>query len=131
MTIDRLTRVNQLIKQEVAETLLRVVNDPGADLAAMTVTRVQTSSNLRQAKVFISVRGDAARQTTLMNLIQRHRKDVQAALASHVVLKYTPHLSFELDHSIEQGDRVLHLLSELETVDDDHPPEESDDHAPS
>ena len=127
MSIDRLTRVNQLIKQEVAETLFRVVNDPGADIAAVTVTRVAVSSNLRHARVFVSIRGETDRQQELLNLIQRHRKEVQTALARHVVLKYTPQLTFELDHSIEQGDRVLHLLAELE--DDGTAPAGEDDDA--
>lgn len=114
MTIDRLTRVNQLLKQEIAESLFRVVNDPGADIASVTVTRVLTSSNLRSAKAFVSIRGDAARQHELLNLIKSHRKDIQANIARHIVLKYTPHVTFELDHSIEEGDNVLNLLARLE-----------------
>ena len=114
MTIDRLTRVNQLLKQEVAESLFRVVNDPGADIASVTVTRVMTSSNLRSAKVFVSVRGDEEKQLELLNLIKNHRKEVQASIAKNVVLKYTPHISFELDHSIEKGDHILNLIAKLE-----------------
>ncbi|HMO05550.1 MAG TPA: 30S ribosome-binding factor RbfA [Kiritimatiellia bacterium] len=114
MSIDRLTRVNQLLKQEIAESLFRVINDPGADIASVTVTRVETSSNLRNARVFVSIRGDEARQHQLLNLIKSHRKEIQGNIARHVVLKYTPHVNFELDHSIEQGDRVLNLLARLE-----------------
>lgn len=119
MSIDRLTRVNQLLKQEIAESLFRVINDPGADIASVTVTRVETSSNLRNTRVFVSIRGDEARQQRLLNLIKSHRKDIQGNIARHVVLKYTPHVNFELDHSIEQGDRVLNLLAHLE---DEAPP---------
>jgi len=114
MSIDRLARVNQLLKQEIAESLFRVVNDPGADIASVTVTRVSTSSNLRQARVYISIRGDDARQEELLNLIKHHRKEVQAGIAKHVVLKYTPQISFELDHSIEKGDHILNLIAKLE-----------------
>ncbi len=114
MSIDRLTRVNRLLKQEIAETLFRVLNDPGADLGALTVTRVETSSNLRNAHVFVSIRGDATVQSALMARIQRHRRDVQEAIARNVVLKYTPHLNFELDHSIEVGNHVLDVIAKLE-----------------
>ncbi len=114
MTIDRLTRVNQLLKQEIAESLFRVFNDPGADIGSVTVTRVVTSSNLRNTRAFISIRGDEARQHELLNLIRSHRRDIQACIAKHVVLKYTPHVTFELDHSIEQGDNVLNLIARLE-----------------
>jgi ribosome-binding factor A len=114
MSIDRLTRVNQLLKQEIAESLFRVVNDPGADIASVTVTRVMTGSNLRNAKVFVSIRGDDDKQEQLLNLIKSHRKEIQASIARHVVLKYTPQISFELDHSIEKGDHILSLIAKLE-----------------
>lgn len=114
MSIDRLTRVNQLLKQEIAESLFRVVNDPGADIASVTVTRVVTSSNLRNAKVYVSIRGDEAHQEQLLNLIKHHRKEIQSNIAKHVVLKYTPQVSFELDHSIEKGDHILNLIAKLE-----------------
>jgi len=118
MTIDRLTRVNQLLKQEIAESLFRVVNDPGTDIGAVTVTRVTTSSNLRNARVFVSIRGDEAKQQALLNRIKHHRKDIQASIAKNVVMKYTPHVNFELDHSIEQGDHILNIIAKLE---DEHP----------
>lgn len=114
MSIDRLTRVNQLVKQEVAESLFRVINDPGADIAAVTVTRVVTSANLRNARVFISIRGDQETQNRLLNLIKSHRRDIQASIAKNIVLKYTPQVSFEVDHSIEQGDHVLDVIARLE-----------------
>lgn len=118
MTIDRLTRVNQLLKQEIAESLFRVVNDPGTDIGAVTVTRVTASSNLRNARVFVSIRGDEEKQTALLNRLKHHRKDFQASIAKNVVLKYTPHVNFELDHSIEQGDHILNIIAKLE---DEHP----------
>jgi ribosome-binding factor A len=118
MTIDRLTRVNQLLKQEIAESLFRVVNDPGTDIGAVTVTRVVTSSNLRNTRVFVSIRGDEEKQQALLNRIKHHRKDIQASIAKNVVMKYTPHVNFELDHSIEEGDHILNIIAKLEV---EHP----------
>jgi len=114
MSIDRLTRVNQLLKQEIAGSLFRIINDPDADIAAVTVTRVVTSSNLRHTRVYVSIRGDEVKQHRLLNIIKSHRRDIQDVVAKHVVLKYTPQLSFELDHAIEQGDHVLDLIAKLE-----------------
>jgi ribosome-binding factor A len=114
MSIDRIQRVNQLVKQEVAESLFRIFNDPGADIAAVTVTRVETSTNLRNAHVYVSILGDDAKQTRLLNLLKRHRTEVQASIAKNVVLKYTPHVHFELDRSIKQGDHVLDIIAKLE-----------------
>lgn len=114
MSIDRLTRVNQLLRHEIADSLFRIFNDPGVDLAAVTVTRVETSSNLRNARVYVSIRGDEHQQRELLNLLKQHRKEVQSAVARHVVLKYTPHINFEIDHSIEEGAHVLDVIARLE-----------------
>ncbi|HMO50563.1 MAG TPA: 30S ribosome-binding factor RbfA [Kiritimatiellia bacterium] len=114
MSIDRLTRVNQLLKQEIAETLFRVVNDPGSDIGAVTVTRVETSSNLRSARVYVSIRGEPARQEVLLRHLRGHRKEIQQSVSRHVVLKYTPQLTFEIDHSLEDGDHVLNVIARLE-----------------
>jgi hypothetical protein len=50
----------------------------------------------------------------MLGLLQRHRPQIQEDIAQKVVLKYTPRLSFALDTSLEEGDRVLTLLSTLE-----------------
>ncbi len=114
MSIDRLTRVNHLLRHEIAESIFRIINDPGVNLAALTVTRVEVSSNLRNARVYVSILGDEHQQHELLNLLKQHRKEVQTAVARHVVLKYTPHLNFELDHSIEEGAHVLDVIAQLE-----------------
>ena len=114
----RLTRINQLLKQEVAEQLFRIVHEPGFDAAACTVTRVITSSDLRHARVLISVRGEPERQQEILRLIGHHRKQFQDLINRRITMKYTPQLMFELDDSIAKGDDVLAMIAELE---DEHP----------
>ena len=50
----------------------------------------------------------------MLSLLRRHRAEIQARIGKHIALKYTPRLSFELDTSLERGDRVLQVLSEME-----------------
>ena len=114
MSSQRILRINQLIKQEVAETLYRVMNDTGFDMAAVTVTRVQTSNDLRHARVYVSIRGDEAAQERMLHQICRHRGEIRAAVGKHVVIKYTPHISFELDKSIALGSQVLDTIFRIE-----------------
>ena len=118
MRPQRLTRVNQLLKQEIAEQLFRIVHEPGFDAAAITVTRVITSSDLRHARVLISIRGDAERQQQILALIGHHRKQLQDIINRRITMKYTPHLDFQLDESIAKGDDVLALIAEMEA---EHP----------
>ncbi len=112
--MDRLTRVNELLKREIAELLFRVMSERDFDPAAVTVTQVQVSSNLRQAHVRVSVMGDEKKKYRLLNLILKHRKDIQRGINRDMKIKYTPHLFFELDDSIEEGDRILSVISHME-----------------
>jgi ribosome-binding factor A len=114
MASNRLTRVNELLKREIASAIYRVVNDPEFDFAAVTVTQVEASSDLRHARVFLSIRGADEARRAMLRQIRRHRRDFQEEVARNVVLKYNPHLRFELDRSVERGDRILHLISELD-----------------
>lgn len=135
MTTQRLVRINQLLQQEIAEQLYRIVNDESFDMSAVTVTRVDTTSDLRQAHVYVSIRGDEATQTKMLRQLVSHRHEVQAAIAKHVVMKYTPQVSFQLDKSLAKGDHVLKLISDLEHEHPDWPtkppepesPEETDE----
>ncbi len=123
MASDRLARVNELLKREIASFLYRVVDDPDFDFAAVTVTEVRVNSDLRKARVFLSIRGENEFQQRQLKEIRRHRKEFQEEVAKNVVLKYNPQLKFDLDASLEQGDRVLKLLSEL---DGELPPDPED-----
>ena len=115
MKIDRLTRVNVLLRREIGVSLYRIMNEKRFDLAAVTVTHVITSSDLRSARVLVSIRDpDPKHRGEMLALLEKHRPDIQRQIADNVILKYTPRLSFELDMSIEEGDRVLSLLSKLE-----------------
>ncbi len=79
----------------------------------VTVNQVDVTPDLKSAHVFISVLGSKGRKEVLPKL-EASRASLQADLSKHVVLKFTPHLVFHLDDSIERGDRVLEILQEIE-----------------
>ncbi|MBU1694215.1 MAG: 30S ribosome-binding factor RbfA [Verrucomicrobia bacterium] len=114
MSRQRMVRVNELLKREVASALYRVMNEAGFDLTAVTVTGVDVGSDLRTARVRVSIRDHRDERRKMLNLLRRHRGDIQELLHRNVILKYTPKLSFELDESIEQGDRILQILYKME-----------------
>ncbi|MCX6996073.1 MAG: 30S ribosome-binding factor RbfA [Kiritimatiellaeota bacterium] len=115
MAVPRLTRVNELLKREIAGALFRVMTGDDFDLAAVTVTHVFTSSDLHTARVLVSIRGHAADRTRLLHQLQRHRGEIQHLISKVVILKYTPQLNFALDPSLEEGDHVLRLIENMET----------------
>lgn len=114
MATKRITRVNELLKREVASYLYRLINDVDFDMSAVTVTKVETASNLRNAHVYISIRDHVLERESMLDTIRSHRLEMQQHINKTMRLKYTPHLHFELDESIEKGDRVLNLIAQLE-----------------
>ena len=131
MGIKRITRVNELLRREIADDFYRVLHDEGLDLSAITVTHVLTSPDLRSARVLISIRDHELERDAIMATIKRHRITLQERIGKNVTLKYTPRLIFELDPSIAIGDRVLDILGELNTThplpEHDEPAEEQND----
>ena len=122
MSIDRIERVNALIRREIGESLFHIMNEQAFDLAAVTVTHVVTSRNLRNARVLVSIRGDDAAKQRMLGLLRRHRADIQKAINRDLTLKYTPKLHFELDLSVEEGDHVLDILAHLDDPQDEKAP---------
>ena len=106
----RLLRVNELLKRELSSLLVREMTFE--DLL-VTVNQVDVTPDLKSAHVYISVLGSKGRGDVLPKL-EANRAALQADLSRHVVLKYTPHLVFHLDDSIERGSRVLEIMQEIE-----------------
>ena len=114
MSVDRLVRVNELIRREIGDLLFRIMNERKFDLSAVTVTHVITNPTLRQARVLVSIRDHVAERPEMLRLLRKHAPEIQDAINRDLKLKYTPRLTFELDTSIERGDHVLSVLSEIE-----------------
>ncbi len=103
-------RVNENLRAVIADELTRL-KDPG--LGFVTITGVDTSPDLRAARVFWSVLGDAAQQEATAAALQRARARIRAAVGDRVRLKYLPDLLFEFDESIDRGFRMEELLRRL------------------
>ena len=106
----RLLRVNELLKRELSALLMREMT---FENLLVTVNQVDVTPDLKSAHVYVSVLGSEGRKDVLPKL-EANRAALQADLSKHVVLKYTPHLVFHLDDSIERGARVLEILQEIE-----------------
>jgi ribosome-binding factor A len=109
-------RVNESVRQVLSEQVVRL-KDPR--IGFVTVTGVETSSDLRHARVFVSVLGaERRREETLAGLEAAHSV-LQGALARELRMKRTPQLAFEYDPSVERGVRMTKLIDELVPDDDE------------
>ena len=103
-------RVNEAIREVISEAVGEL-KDPR--IGFVTVTGVETSPDLRHARVFVSVFGpEQKRQATLDGLSAAHGV-LQARLARELRMKRTPQLAFEYDRSVEEGVRMSKLIDEL------------------
>src|SRR5581483_352917 len=100
-----LLRVNEVVKRELSLLITREIN---FEPALVTVSSVDVTPDLKNAHVFVSVLGSGSKKNVLAKL-EAHRAELQADMAKQVVLKYTPHLIFHLDDSIERGTRVIEI----------------------
>jgi ribosome-binding factor A len=115
VTSGRMRRVNAAVREVLAEAI-GDLRDPR--IGFVTVTGVETSTDLRQAQVFVSVLGsDRKRERTLEGLEAAHGV-LQARIAQELRLKRTPQLTFAYDDSVERGVRMSQLIDEL--APDDH-----------
>lgn len=108
----RTDRIDQLLREEIGAIVARDLADPRLGFA--TITNVETTPDLRHAKVWVSVIGQPAERTTTIGALKRAMPFVRHELGTRLRLKRIPELHIQLDDTAERGTRVLQLLSELE-----------------
>ena len=114
----RLERVRELLKREIGEIIRRLMDIK--ENGIVTVNEVTVSKDLKGATVFVGIVGSDQQKHKALKMLLKSRKDIQSALASSIVLKYTPRLRFSIDESVQRGDRILRILEEIEN---DLPPQ--------
>ncbi len=113
MAVDRLERINSLLKRVIAESMFSVLQGDSVEPGRLTVTQVACGKDLRDATVRVSVFGDEAMKTIALQHLKHHARTFQSIINREVRLKFTPRLTFQLDRSLEKGDEVLALLDKI------------------
>lgn len=112
MASNRLARTNDDI-QIALSSLLREIKDPRVQQGMISVTRVETTGDLRYCKVWLSVMGMKDEKDFSRGL-KSASGWLRRELANSVKLRYTPELVFEIDHSIEYGAHINQMINSLE-----------------
>jgi ribosome-binding factor A len=110
----RIERINHLLRQEIADLLRREVKDATLSTALISITDVDTSPDLRSAKVYFSVYGEEEEVQAAEAHLKRASGFLHHNLKERLDLRYTPHLEFVLDRSLAQGDRIMRLMRSIE-----------------
>jgi ribosome-binding factor A len=113
---ERMRRVNESVRQVLAEAVPEL-KDPRIGL--VTVTGVETASDLRHATVYVSVLGSSRKRRASLAALGAAHGVLQSRLARQLRMKRTPQLTFEYDPTVERGVRMTRLIDELAPDDDD------------
>ena len=116
MSVDRLSRVNSLLKRVIGDAMFRILMGDDVNPAVITVTSVSCAKNLRNATVRLSIFGEEAEKRRVLSHVIARAHEFERTINREVRMKFTPQLRFVLDYSIEKGDAVLALLDKLETA---------------
>lgn len=110
MATSRMRRVNEVIREVLGTTISTELQDPR--IGFVTVTAVDTSPDLRHARVHVSVLGSEQERDATMAALRSAHGVLQGAINDELRLKRTPELSFHYDESVERADRITRMLDE-------------------
>ncbi len=117
MASNRIGRINEEIQRELAD-LLRELKDPRVQKTMLSITRVETTPDLRYAKVYVSLLDKEYTKETLAGL-KSSAGYLRRELGRSLQLRYTPELQWVADDSITHGAHILDILSKLDIREDD------------
>ncbi len=108
----RTERVSELIRQEISDLLLREIRDPRLD-GLISITRVEASPDLYNARIFVSVMSETASPDDALKALNSAAGFLHKELVHRLEMRRVPFLTFHLDTSIEDGAAVLAHLDEV------------------
>jgi ribosome-binding factor A len=117
MTSHRVARLNEQVKRELTDILRNVLRDPR--VSDVTVTRVQTTSDLQQSRIFITTLATDEERQTIMEGLLAARAFLRTGLAQRIQLRRVPELLFEWDTGLDHARRIEELLAQVMPADPD------------
>ncbi len=109
----RIDRVRKAMIREVSSIIATELQDPRLEGRIVSVTDVEMTSDLRYAKIFVSVLGDESSKESVMEALLEKTPQVRSQVGRRIRLRYTPEVHFFMDDSLERGDRVSELLKQI------------------
>jgi ribosome-binding factor A len=117
-TFKRSVRVGDQMKQEIADILMRKIKDPRVGF--VTVTDVELSDDLRNAKVFVSIYGGDKEET--FKGLKSASAFIRSELGRRMSMRCVPEILFRFDSTIEQGAHIMELLRTIENKEEKNDP---------
>lgn len=114
----RVRRINEELKAMIADVIANEVKDPRLHEVMVTVTSVNTTNDLSQAQVFVSVYGNEEQTTEVMEALKKSQPFIKREIAQRITFRYMPDLIFRLD---ETGKNAAHINNLLRSIERENP----------
>lgn len=119
MASQRLTRINEEMRKEISEVIRTEIKDPAVQNVMISVVGVDTTNDLKTAKVYISVLQENKKKEAL-NALMKAQGYIRREIARRINLRNTPELLFKLDESIERGIEMSKLINDVMAKKSEH-----------
>lgn len=111
MNYPRIVRINEILKENISLIFQSEIKDPR--IGFVTITSVETSCDLKQAVVYLSILGNKKEIDEAVKAIEHAKSHIRSELGKRIKLKFLPELVFKIDESIEHGIRIQELIKKI------------------
>ena len=125
MSSRRVLKAAEAIREVVGMAILADLRDPR--IAGVTVTKVEVSPDMRQAKVYVSIMGDDAAQNLCLHGLQSSAGYLQQKIAKRIDTRYTPRITFLLDMGVKKSIAIARLLENVLPEEPEQPADDDPD----
>lgn len=109
----RMDKVNRQLKKEIGQIVQTELGDPR--IGFVSITQVETSKDLRNARVYFSVLGDESQVAEAAKSLNKAKGTIRHLLGQRIRIRYTPELAFHYDQSLAHGAKIEQALKEIES----------------
>lgn len=107
----RVHRIAEQIKKELGQILQRELKDPR--IGFVTITGVEVTGDLQQAKIYLSIMGNEETKRLTMDALLKAKGFIRSEIGRRISMRHTPELLFQVDQSLDYGNRIDHLLKQI------------------
>lgn len=112
----RANRVAEQMKQELSDIITRRLKDPRVGF--VTITDVEVTGDLQQAKVYFTVLGDEEKKSSTLEALEKASGFIRSEIGNRIRLRKTPEIQFSFDESIAYGNRIEKIIADLKEDDE-------------
>lgn len=109
----RAQKVRKALMREVSDIIAKEVKEPELANHVISVTDVEVTTDLRYAKIFISIMGNEDKRDDVMEILSNATPRIRSEIGRRIRLRYTPEITLKFDDSLERGTRLTHLLEQI------------------